>query len=450
MHLLGAPPVSSSRHHHHRRRRPAIAAALSVALSLAAGTSGPVHAHSTIIFDEAGEAAPDIGLIGDSTLSGVRWWGKYGDLRHYNFVLDAESCRRTVERSCWSREDYRPDSTLMAMQRLAGRWGDVLVVMSGYNDTGYLFDDAIDAVVAEAQRQAIPHLIWLTLRTADVSYEDPQQRANADGYREDNRMLYEKAAELGGYLQVADWATHTQDRSDWFSADGVHLSPAGVSGLTTFVADSVDAVLAGGSLNPDVVPWATLRPGDAGATVANVQQALLAAGVATVGWADGDYGDLTVAAVAEFQQVHGLDVSGIVDEPTARALGVYGERSTAPAAAVAPPNPPRPPARRPSRRRRRRQIVRRAGCPSSRAPSRRVCWRPRPPGHGSCAATAGDGAPSTARWSTSSRPSPRPTTTSGRASASPDRSSGHVASHVARCRANQSAASPADTSKSST
>ena len=346
MHLVGAPPVSSSRlrrHHHHHH--PVIAAVLCVALWLAAGPSDHVSAHSTIIFDEAGDEAPHIGLIGDSTLSGVRWWGKYGDLRRYNFVLDAESCRRTVEQSCWSREDYRPDTTLVAMQRLAGRWGDVLVVMSGYNDTGYLFDDAVDAVVAEARRQAIPHVIWLTLRTADVSYEDPQERANVNGYREDNRMLYEKAAELDGYLQVADWATHTEDRADWFSYDGVHLTPDGVSGLTAFVADSVDTVLAGASLNPDVAPWPTLRPGDSGAMVAAVQQALLATGVATVGWADGEYGDLTVAAVAEFQQAHGLTATGIVDDPTATALGIHGDRSPAPAAtAAAAPAEPAPPA----------------------------------------------------------------------------------------------------------
>jgi hypothetical protein len=65
-------------------------------------------------------------------------------------VFDAESCRRTFEPSCWSREGYRPDTALQTMQRLSGKWGDVLVMMSGYDDSSYLFDDAIDAVVAEA------------------------------------------------------------------------------------------------------------------------------------------------------------------------------------------------------------------------------------------------------------------------------------------------------------
>ena len=201
--------------------------------------------------------------------------------------------------------------------------------MSGYNDSSDMFDDAVDAVVAEAQRQAIPHVIWLTLRTADVSYQDPQQRASTDGYREDNRVLHQKAAQLGGYLQIADWATHSDDRSDWFYGDGVHLTDDGVSSLSSFIADSVDVVLAGGSLNPDVAPWATLAPGDTGDTVADVQQALVAAGVATVGVPDGEYGDLTTQAVAEFQRGRGLTVTGVVNESTAIALGVHGQPATA-------------------------------------------------------------------------------------------------------------------------
>jgi hypothetical protein len=310
---------------------------------LAIGRPDHAAAHNTVTFDDAGSAAPHIGLIGDSTLAGVRWAGTYGDLRRYNFVLDAESCRRTVERSCWSREDFRPDNTVLAVQRLGDQLGDVLVVMSGYNDSSYLFDDAVDAVVAEAQRQGIPHVMWLTLRTSDVTYQDPQERASTDGYREDNRILYEKASELGGYLQIADWASHSEDRSGWFYGDGVHLTSDGVSALTGFIADHVGVVLAGRSLNPDVAPWATLEIGDSGTTVATVQQALLAAGVTTVAVADGEYGEVTAQAVAEFQRARGLTVTGAVDEPTATALGVHGQPAVpaapTPAAPVVTPAP---------------------------------------------------------------------------------------------------------------
>jgi len=291
-------------------------------VTIAASAAGAVVADGTIVVDEAGEDAPHISLIGDSTLAGVRWWANFGDLRHYNFVLDAESCRRTVEQSCWSREDFRPDNTVTAMQRLEGQLGEVVVVMSGYNDSGDLFDDAVDAVVAEARRQAIPHVVWLTLRDHDVSYQDPQERANVDGYQDDNLVLYEKADALGGYLQIADWATFAWDRPEWFEYDGVHLTEDGVRGLTAFIADRVDLVLDGASLNPDVVPWSALQQGADGPVVAMVQRALQAHGLTTVGVVDGVYGDQTAAAVETFQEQQGLRATGAVDETTAVALGV--------------------------------------------------------------------------------------------------------------------------------
>jgi hypothetical protein len=106
-------------------------------------------------------------------------------------------------------------------------------------------------VVAKARRQKIAHVIWLTLRTDAVSYHDRQQRANADGYRPDERVLYEKAAGHGGYLQIADWATYWADRAGWFSYDVVHVTAYRVTGLISFIADRVSAVRARHQLNPE-------------------------------------------------------------------------------------------------------------------------------------------------------------------------------------------------------
>jgi peptidoglycan hydrolase-like protein with peptidoglycan-binding domain len=318
--------------------------AVACLVTLAVGPSGGAGADGTVVSDEAGEDAPHISLLGDSTLAGVRWWGNYGDLSRYNFVFDAESCRRTLEESCFSREGFRPDNTVAAMQRLAGRLGELVVVMSGYNDSGYLFDDAIDAVVTEARRQDIDHVVWLTLRDQHVSYRDPQERANVDGYRDDNLLLYAKAAELGGYLQVADWATDAWDRPEWFEYDGVHLTEEGVRGLTTFIAEGVDVVLDGGSLNPDLVPWSELGDGSDGPAVAVVQRALLDNGVTEVGVIDGLYGEQTSAAVEAFQEQRDLPVTGTVDDTTAVALGVLDEADVVrPVAArsTAPPSPSR-------------------------------------------------------------------------------------------------------------
>jgi hypothetical protein len=128
--------------------------------------------------------------------------------------------------------------------------GDVLVVMTGYDDSSYGFDEAVDALVAEAQRQDIGHVLWLTLRTADVTYEEPLHQANGRTYRESNEVLLARAAKLDGYLQVADWATYSAGRDGWLEPDGVHITPAGASGLTAFIADQIGRVLQGESVTP--------------------------------------------------------------------------------------------------------------------------------------------------------------------------------------------------------
>lgn len=289
----------------------------------AIAVAAPARADNTVVYDAAGPGATSIGLIGDSTLSGVRWYAEYGELQRYNFIFDAESCRRTIERSCWSREQFRSENALTTLQRLSGQWGQVLVIMSGYNDSHSVFGDAVDTMVAEAQRQGIPKVVWLTLRTADVDYEEPLHQANGNTYREANRTLYEKAAAHGGYLQVADWATHSEGQSDWFEYDGVHLTIDGVEGVTTYVADQVGRVLNGETITPANPPWVTLSSGDSGRSIALAQEALLNAGYTSVGGADGVFGSQTVTAVSEFQVANGLPDTGEVDAATAAGLGLH-------------------------------------------------------------------------------------------------------------------------------
>jgi hypothetical protein len=209
------------------------------------------------------------------------------------------------------------------MQRLSGQLGTVLVVMTGYDDPGYGFDEAVDALVSEAQRQRIDHVLWLSLRTAGVTYEDPQHQANARTYREANKVLFARAARLDGFLQVADWATHSAERDGWFEADGLHLKPTGVDGLTAFVAEQVGHVFAGESVTPPDPPWYPLRVGEWGDAVTEVQRALVAAGVDIKGGVDGTFGEATATAVLAFQRQRNLDMSGVVDQATAAALGIW-------------------------------------------------------------------------------------------------------------------------------
>jgi peptidoglycan hydrolase-like protein with peptidoglycan-binding domain len=60
---------------------------------------------------------------------------------------------------------------------------------------------------------------------------------------------------------------------------------------------------------------------DPGQVVANVQSALQAQGYYT-GEVDGILGPLTRAAIAKYQQDHGLVITSAVDEPTLASLGM--------------------------------------------------------------------------------------------------------------------------------
>ncbi|MBA3289127.1 MAG: peptidoglycan-binding protein [Acidimicrobiia bacterium] len=302
--------------------------------------SGSVaRADQTVYFDGAGNA-PHIGLIGDSTLTGVRWYADYGALEQFNFVLSAESCRRTIEQSCISREGYRSANVITAMRTLDGELGEVLVVMSGYNDPVWTIDEAIAGVVDEARAQGVGHVVWLSLRTNDdVDYSDPQKQSSINTFRQYNEQLFAAAEASDGYLQVADWATYSNGASGWFEADGVHLTARGVDAVTTFIAGTADRVLAGENVSPAAAPWTVLVPGAEGEIVAAAQEALIAASIEIPGGADGVYGNDTMAAVAEFQRRNdALQLTGAVDMDTARSLGVLPDPEVADeTATTAPP-----------------------------------------------------------------------------------------------------------------
>jgi hypothetical protein len=175
---------------------------------------------------------PKVFLLGDSVMAGLNFSSAALALLQgaYDVTLDAKVCRALREPSCSTRFDGQPPAALTVMRGDAGQLGDVLVMMTGYNDGS--IDAGLDAVMAEANAQDVPHVLWLT-------YRNPTGR-----YSNANATLVAKTAEYPT-LTVADWDSYGAGHGDWFAGDGLHLTAAGAMGLATFLKANIDAVLSG-------------------------------------------------------------------------------------------------------------------------------------------------------------------------------------------------------------
>lgn len=131
-------------------------------------------------------------------------------------------------------------------------------------------------------------------------------------------------------------------------ADGV-FGPATRSAVTAFqsrsglsATGSVDAATAAALGLSQPAPAAASGAGGSvvvgaqGPAVADVQRALMAAGVYVPGGADGVFGAATTRAIQQFQRWNGLAVNGTVDAPTSASLKLGSAPAAAPTPAAAP------------------------------------------------------------------------------------------------------------------
>ena len=89
---------------------------------------------------------------------------------------------------------------------------------------------------------------------------------------------------------------------------------------------------------PAVSSLQGLRIGSSGETVKALQRALISKGIVVRGGVDGRFGPMTLAAVNEFQVANGLDVTDVVNEATAIAVGAVTSPLTGLRRGTAGPN----------------------------------------------------------------------------------------------------------------
>lgn len=188
--------------------------------------------------------APPVTLIGDSTMAGMQWDAVAGDDPRdtigaaYKLTFDAESCRRILVPSCRGRFGTVPQSVLPLIRtKLAGKLGEAVVIMAGYDDAS--ITDAVDQVVNEAVAQGVTKVMWLTYRT-NTDYVLPGGLAARDLYGSHNAELA-AASQRHSELQILDWDKYSANQPTWFAWDGVHLTIDGANALATFIKNALDA-----------------------------------------------------------------------------------------------------------------------------------------------------------------------------------------------------------------
>jgi hypothetical protein len=109
--------------------------------------------------------------------------------------------------------------------------GDVVVLDLGYNDASELtaWRDRLDR--AAAILDGVPKVIWL------------DQRDFADGRAQMNDEL-RAVAQLHPNIEVVDWNAVVGAHPDYVYGDGIHLTPAGQTGMADVVRSRIDAFVA--------------------------------------------------------------------------------------------------------------------------------------------------------------------------------------------------------------
>lgn len=146
-------------------------------------------------------------------------------------IFATQGCQQLVNEGCM---DFAKLSALQQLRRHAGKFSDVVVVGTGYNDRiGPEFRDAVVAITDEARLQGVD-VLWVTYReTGNV--------------RSKSRVLNDQLRKLDARIDdlfVSDWNEYSKGAEGWFRDDNVHLITRGAIGLARLLNADLAPILA--------------------------------------------------------------------------------------------------------------------------------------------------------------------------------------------------------------
>ena len=208
-------------------------ASASSALGVADGSTS---ANETLVLPEVKPV--NALLLGDSTMSALRWFEEGSkSLKGFSYTLDAESCRRISEWSCYGRE-YRTPSNVVTVIKEFQKPIDVIVLMAGYDSSASRISTEISQLFSVVRVKNIP-VVYLTYKES-LKFPAPGSRGKRSIYAEFNQVLREAVADDdSGLISIAEWNAYSAGQSSWFKSDGIHLTLKGALALGAFISTSV-------------------------------------------------------------------------------------------------------------------------------------------------------------------------------------------------------------------
>lgn len=196
-----------------------------IVLSLVFGAVSTAHARQHV------EPARVL-VLGDSVFNAFAHVDEASELMNerQSTIFATQGCQRLINEGCM---DFAKLSALQQLRRHAGKFTDVVVVGTGYNDRlGPEFKQAVTAIMKEAESQGV-EVLWVTYRVAG-NVKGKSRVLNAQLRRFDERWEN---------LHVADWDEHSKDTEGWFREDGVHLITRGAIGLARLLNSELAPLL---------------------------------------------------------------------------------------------------------------------------------------------------------------------------------------------------------------
>ena len=148
-------------------------------------------------------------------------------------IFAVQGCQKLVDKGCFA---WVKLSALDQLRKHAGRFTDVVVIGTGYNDRiGTAFRMAVLAITAEAASQGVD-VVWVTYR----------QIGHVRGNSTTRNKQLSKLDQNVANLSVVDWNAFSEgkEKSGWFREDKIHLVTPGANGLARLLNESVAEVMA--------------------------------------------------------------------------------------------------------------------------------------------------------------------------------------------------------------